>query len=131
MLNTCFRDYPDRRSIRDLLDLHNFNQYPAAGQYPLRPSLQTVEMYPEAMRARRSIWVQWIAAQGWPVPPELHKTATKDETQKLYDARVTEAHVPTVAEDRQWAKNQGLSQRQVAALRQNNPDTRLHTKHRR
>jgi hypothetical protein len=65
-----FRYYGDRRAVRDLVDLHNYNQFPA-GQYPLRPSTLTVEASPQLMRARRSVWVRWLTALGWPVPPEL------------------------------------------------------------
>jgi hypothetical protein len=84
------------------------------------------------------IRLQWY---GWPVPPELPplasstaeaETAAACETpepplseQALYDARVTEAHAPTVAEDRLYAKARGLTARAVAALRANNLDPRL------
>ena len=59
-----------RHAVRDLLDLNNFPLFQPT-QYPLRPSVLTVTMAPQLMWARRSVWVRWIRAQEWPVPPDL------------------------------------------------------------
>jgi hypothetical protein len=72
---TGFREYRVqgrlvRRAVKDLLDLHNFDQFEPAN-YPLRPSTLTARTSPQAMRARTSVWVRWIQAKGLPVPPEL------------------------------------------------------------
>jgi hypothetical protein len=78
---TGFRYYGDRRAVRDLLDLYSFMHpvvQPASGQYALRPSLYTVQATPGLMRARRSVWVRWLTALGWPVPPELRQPDTLD-----------------------------------------------------
>jgi hypothetical protein len=56
---------------------------------------------------------------------------SRDQLQTRYNARVTPEHAPTVAEDRAWAKNEGISQIQAADLRRNSPDRRLHERHRR
>jgi hypothetical protein len=53
------------------------------------------------------------------------------QLQARYDARLTETHVPTIEEDRIWATQQGVLQKEVEALRRNNPDPRLHTRGRR
>jgi hypothetical protein len=76
---TGFREYGDRRAVRDLLDLHSFVHpvaQPTSGQYALRPSLLTIQTTPGAMCARRSVWVRWLTALGWPVPPELRQPDT-------------------------------------------------------
>jgi hypothetical protein len=62
-----------RQTIELLVDLDDFSSAPR-GMYSLRPSYIRVETFPEAMRARRSVWVQWLQAQGWPVPPELGRS---------------------------------------------------------
>jgi hypothetical protein len=72
---TGFREYRVqgrlvRRAVKDLLDLHNFDRFEPA-DYPLRPSTLTAQTSPQAMRARRSVWVRWIRAKGLPMPPEL------------------------------------------------------------
>jgi hypothetical protein len=106
---------------------------------------------PEA--ARRLVETVKLQFGGWPMPaelPPLAETAEKDVTlsqpsqldkktepkpettlQAQYDARVTEAHAPTVAEDRAWAIAQGLTFKAVEALRKNNKDPRLHVRQRR
>jgi hypothetical protein len=66
---------PRRRAAVHLLDVWSVVGRPfEPGQYPLRPSTLTVEIMPQAMLARRSVWAHWIAAQGWPVPPEFAKS---------------------------------------------------------
>jgi hypothetical protein len=130
-----FRDSADargyeRRGMRDLIDLFNFNQFPP-GEYFLRPSLLTVEGAAVAMRATRPTWRRWIEMLGRPVPIELQLATEIEKLQALYDTRVTPMHVPTWAEDRIWAKVQGLTQRAVEALRKNNRDPRLKKRHRR
>jgi hypothetical protein len=65
--------YRDRR-VKALVDLYSLDLIPSfdAGQYPLRPSVFTAHSVPLEMRARRSVWVQWIRAHpGWSVPPSL------------------------------------------------------------
>jgi hypothetical protein len=62
------RKYP-RRAVQHLADLGSFDALPK--QWVIRPNVSTVEGCPLAMRARRSVWVVWIRAQGWPVPPEI------------------------------------------------------------
>jgi hypothetical protein len=69
--------HPARSAVRGLLDLVS-RRGPAVGQYPLRPSLLTVEMAPAAMRARRSDWVQWLRSQDLPVPAMLAHRLTID-----------------------------------------------------
>jgi hypothetical protein len=79
VLGTGFRQYGDRRAVRDLLDLYSFAHpvvQPASGQYALRPSLLTIQAMPGAMRARHSVCVRWLTALGWPVPPELRQPDT-------------------------------------------------------
>jgi hypothetical protein len=67
-------------------------------------------------------------------PLRLARSATTTgaaEWQAAYDARVTKEHVPSFAEDRDWAAGEGMSQKEVARLRSNNKDPRLHKKGRR
>jgi hypothetical protein len=59
-----------RRAVERLIDLDSYSSF-TPGCYVLRPSTLTVEMNPHLMRAPRSVWVQWLQAQEWPVPPEL------------------------------------------------------------
>jgi hypothetical protein len=61
---------PGRRAVRDLIDFSSLRLFPA-GQYPLRPSLMTVEGAATEMLAKRSILTRWFAAQVWPIPPQL------------------------------------------------------------
>jgi hypothetical protein len=61
------RRTPDRDIVVNMIDLSGTGFEP--GQYPLRPSVFTVGQLTAAMRARRSVWAAWIAAQGWPAPP--------------------------------------------------------------
>jgi hypothetical protein len=53
VLGTGFRREPDRRAVKDLIDLYSLNDaLPfAPGQYPLRPSLPTLKAAPLEMRA--------------------------------------------------------------------------------
>jgi hypothetical protein len=71
--NHWFGRYGWRQTIEQLIDLDNRGV--PCGMYSLRPSYIRVEAHPKLMRARRSVWAQWIQAQGWPVPPELGKSA--------------------------------------------------------
>jgi hypothetical protein len=73
IIGTGFRREPDRRAVNALIDFHSLNAvWPfVAGQYPLHPSLSTIKAAPLEMRARRSVWAQWIREQGWPVPAAL------------------------------------------------------------
>jgi hypothetical protein len=66
---TGFGREPNRSAVRGLVDLYSLYAEPPfpPGQYPLRPSLLTIEAAPLAMRARRSILIQWLRSQGWPV----------------------------------------------------------------
>jgi hypothetical protein len=72
MKNHGFGRHGPRQTIEQLIDLNNRDA--PAGLYPLRPSGLRAEACPEFMRARRSVWAQWIQAQGWPVPPELARS---------------------------------------------------------
>lgn len=66
---TGFGREPNRSAVRGLIDLYSLYEVPPfpPSQYPLRPSLLTIEAAPLAMRARRSILIQWLRSQGWPV----------------------------------------------------------------
>ena len=74
----------------------------------------------------------WKAARGKGEEPAPEPPAEGTPTsQELYDAHVTETRVmkartPTIAEDRIWRKAQGLSVKEVAALRKENEDDLLH-----
>jgi hypothetical protein len=67
----------DIRRVDRLVDLTDFPFSP--GQYPLRPSILTVQKRPLRMRARRSVWVDWLRAQGWQLPPDFERRATKEQ----------------------------------------------------
>jgi hypothetical protein len=68
--NIGFGRHGPRQTIERLIDLDDFSYVPR-GAYSLRPSYLRVEAVPGRMRARRSVWAQWLQTQGWPVPPEL------------------------------------------------------------
>jgi hypothetical protein len=70
LLGSGFRREPDRRAVNALIDFHSEKVF-VPGQYPLRPGTLTIKAAPLEMRARTSVWPQWIKAQGWPVSPEL------------------------------------------------------------
>jgi hypothetical protein len=59
-----------RDAVKDLLNLNHFWLFEPT-QYPLRPSIHTAATAPHLMFARRSVWVRWIQAEGWSVPPAL------------------------------------------------------------
>lgn len=97
-----------------LLDLTAFSTF-APGQYPLRPSVCTVDSIPQAMRARRSIWAHWLLQQGWPVPPEFGRSILIDAELLPNEVSVAPAAMPSgsrttknvaaEAECRQWLAN--------------------------
>jgi hypothetical protein len=69
-----WRWYGERRAVARLVDLVNIDPGSFGfepGQYPLRPTVLTVEMNPNGMRAPRSVWLEWLRAQELPVPREL------------------------------------------------------------
>jgi hypothetical protein len=72
-----WRHYGRRRAVLRLLDLASFSRFPC-GQYPLRPSVLTVEMQPLQMRMPRAVCVAWLRAQAWPVPSELASSVITD-----------------------------------------------------
>jgi hypothetical protein len=51
---------------------------------------------------------------------------SKKQLQALYDARVTNDHVPTILQDQEWAKEQKITRKRVQQLRRSNSDLRLH-----
>jgi hypothetical protein len=55
--------------------------HPESVQYALRPSILTADTYAPYMRARQSVWMHWIAEQGWPVPPEFRATKAAPSTE--------------------------------------------------
>ena len=58
-----------RRWSRGVIDrLIDLDSRPDRVSHSLRPSYLTVEAAPLLMRARRSVWVAWLKAEGWPVP---------------------------------------------------------------
>jgi hypothetical protein len=125
-----FGRHGERRTIAYLLDLDSFNAR-LPGHYSLRPSYSRVEEHPGSMRARRSIWAQWIEARGWPVPPEL-KTSLLIDAEPVRPALIdatgstTPATSPTAKQtsqavmkrrpgNRNW--NQGVEKRLREAMR--------------
>lgn len=66
-----------------------------------------------------------------PAAADDDEATPEAQLQARYDARVTEKRVPTIEEDRAWAKQQGIRQKQLEKLRDNNPDPRLHIRGRR
>lgn len=68
-----WRYYGKRRAVAKLIDLDGRAHQPPA-KYRLRPSSLTVEMCPELMRARGSVWAQWLRTENWPVPNWLPRT---------------------------------------------------------
>jgi hypothetical protein len=99
------RAYPDpqkfpgsvrrRLAVADLIEIKfdPGSEDPPAGKYFLRPSVSGVNMASAWwFWARRSVWIKWIAIQGWPMPPEL---VGVDRVQAAYDwllPRAQEAH---------------------------------------
>jgi hypothetical protein len=77
----------------------------------------------------RVSWADQEQCKGKPCEGEQATVTgpSKKHLQALYDERVTNDHVPTIKEDRQFAKNQGLTRRRARELRRANPDPRLHT----
>jgi len=66
-----------------------------------------------------------------PLRPARSATTGIAQWQAAYDARVTKDKAPTIADDHKWATERGISQEQVAQLRSNNTDPRLHKRGRR
>jgi hypothetical protein len=85
----------------------------------------------EACTVERTAPPQTTARATAPAAADDDEATPETRLQARYDARVTEKHVPTIEEDRAWAKQQGIRQKQVEELRENNPDPRLHTRGRR
>jgi len=75
--NHWFGRHGRRQTIEQLIDLDDFSNAPPS-MYSLRPSYIRVVTYPRGMRARRSVWAQWLQAQGWPVPAELARSIVID-----------------------------------------------------
>lgn len=59
-----------RRTIEHLVDLDDYSNAPC-GAYSLRPTGSRADYAPLLMRARASVWAEWLKKQGWPVPAEL------------------------------------------------------------
>jgi hypothetical protein len=82
--NHWFGRHGPRQTIERLIDLDDFSAAPRAG-YSLRPSYIRVEASPQHMRSRRSVWAEWLQAQGWPVPPELGRSVLIDAGRTVVD----------------------------------------------
>ena len=65
-----------RRTIERLIDLDDYSGAPR-GMYSLRPSsFRAAWGAPRLMRARASVWAEWLETQGWPVPSELRSISS-------------------------------------------------------
>jgi hypothetical protein len=133
-----------RPAVARLIDLDSYGSF-APGCYVLRPSALTVETIPQLMRAPRSVWVEWLQTQEWPVPPELGSSIvieadfaevpdrrltvvgqTKDELEKAYAEHVkawVEKHNgrhPTRQETYDYF-NRTVTYGRIEELRRNDP----------
>jgi hypothetical protein len=68
-----------RRRVKNLLDLDSYGSSPP-GRYRLHPRSLEAQMFPRLMRARASVWVEWLKHQGWPVPIELTSMRSNNTT---------------------------------------------------
>ena len=70
--NDWFGRHGARGTIKQLIDLDCGSAPP--GKYSLRPSGLRVQQCPELMRARRSVWTEWLMAEEWSVPQWLKRS---------------------------------------------------------
>jgi hypothetical protein len=82
--DVAFWQYDSRRRIKRLLNLDSYGSAPR-GKYHLRPRSLEAETVPDLMRARASVWVEWLKRENLPVPIGLTSTSSSAVESTLKD----------------------------------------------